>query len=228
MSRSWNELVATLADRVAGGVPMLAFLSVLAAGVVSLALYFWPHWLPWRWRLRRHSGRSAGTTAGRRGRRWRTRIGALRWRFRWRRRRRQRGRPAAEPLPADELPDLPAEVLVLSADELAAAGRYAEAVRERLRAIVRELVERAVIGHVPGWTVTELAGAASSARPELSGPLSAPSGIFSEIWYGQRVATRADDLAMRAHAQTVRRVLAEPLAGEPVTATPAPSPGGPP
>ena len=110
-------------------------------------------------------------------------------------------------LPPDELPDLPAATLVLSADEYAAAGRFAEAVRERLRAIVRDLVEREVITHRPGWTVTELAREAASARPAAATPLDAATAVFSEIWYGQRVATATDDQAMRTHASGVRTAL---------------------
>src|SRR5690606_31612112 len=88
--------------------------------------------------------------------------------------------PEPEPEPAaDHLPAVAAEVLVLSADELAAQGRFAEAVRERLRAIVRELVDRGVVDNRPGWTVTELAALAGSARPELLASLVAATDIFS-------------------------------------------------
>jgi hypothetical protein len=97
----------------------------------------------------------------------------------------------------------------MTADEYAAAGRFAEAVRERLRAIVRDLVEREVITHRPGWTVTELARAAASVRPPAAAPLGAATAIFSEIWYGQRAATASDDTAMRAHSDQVRAAVAE-------------------
>jgi len=137
------------------------------------------------------------------------RLGRLRWR--WRRRKRTKGRAEAEDEYApDELPDLPAAQLALTADELAAAGRYKEAVRERLRAMVRDLIERGVLPQTPGWTVTELAVAAIANRPALATPMRAAVAIFSEIWYGLRPATADDDRAMRAHAAAVGQVAREP------------------
>jgi Domain of unknown function (DUF4129) len=211
VTRFCSELVAGLADRVGGGVPTLVFLTVLAAVLTSLGWYFWPAWLPWRWHWqgRRRAERRA---RDRRGRRWgRLRLGRLRWRLpRWRRRRRPAtaATPPAD-LPADALPDLRAEVLTITADQFAEAGRFAEAVRERLRAIVRDLIERDVLPPSPGWTVTELARGAASARPPLATPLHGAVAIFSEIWYGLRPATAADDAAMRAHAAAVAAVLAD-------------------
>jgi hypothetical protein len=210
VTRFCSELVADLADPVYGGVPTLILLSLLAAILVALGWYFWPAWLPshWRWS---GSGRRDRRSRGRRVRRPRSlRLGRLRWRLpRWRRRRRPTT-AATEPaeLPADALPDLRAEVLTLTADQLAEAGRFAEAVRERLRAIVRDLIERGVLPHSPGWTVTELARGAAAARPPLAAPLAGAVAVFSEIWYGLRPATAADDAAMRAHAGAVATVLA--------------------
>jgi Domain of unknown function (DUF4129) len=205
-TRVWNEVVAGFADLVRGGVPTLVFLSFVAAFLFALAWYFWPSWLPWHWRLR--GGRADSRTERRTGWRGRFRLGALRWRLR-RRRRKARVEEEQLDLPADVLPDLPAEVLALTADQLAAAGRFAEAVRERLRAIVRDLIERGVLPHSPGWTVTELATAAGRARPPLAAPLAAGGNVFSEIWYGLRPATSADDAAMRGHAEAIARGLAE-------------------
>jgi hypothetical protein len=202
--------VALLADPVRGGVPTLILLSFVAALLVGLGWYYWPAWLPWRWRLR-FGGGDGQRTRRRTGWRGRFRLGSLRWRWRFRwRRRKQRPLDAELDLPPDELPDLPAEVLATTADQLAAAGRYAEAVRERLRAVVRDLIERGVLPHSPGWTVTELARAAGQARPTLAAPLSAAVDIFSEIWYGLRPATSSDDKAMRAHANAIAGSLAQP------------------
>ena len=208
--RWWNETVADLGDVVP--LPLLGFLSLVATTLIALALYFWPHWLPWRWSIWRRERDGSGR--GERRRRFRFRFGAFRWRWRLRwRRRKRRGEPEpADELAPDELPELPAQVLALTADELAAQGRYAEAVRERLRAIVRELIERGVIPHTPGWTVTELANAASRARPALAAPLGGAGGVFSEIWYGLRPATAEDDHAMRGYAEAVRATLAQPVA----------------
>jgi len=206
MSRWWNEFVAVLADGTPGGIFGLAIALLIAATVIGVLWYTWPPRLSW---LRRRSG------AGRRGRwrgfrlRW-PRFGRLRWRLpklRWPWRRRRRVARALDEVADDELPDLPAEILALTADELAAAGRYAEAVRERLRAIVKELVERAIIEHRPGWTVTELAAAAARERPATAGPLRGAAGTFSEIWYGLRPATVHDDTRMRGYAASVHSAL---------------------
>lgn len=73
--------------------------------------------------------------------------------------------------------------------ELAAAqGRWADAVRERLRAIVRELEARGVLDPRPGRTAGEVAGEASSAVPSLSIELRRATTTFDEIWYGGRTA----------------------------------------
>jgi hypothetical protein len=109
----------------------------------------------------------------------------------------------------DELPDLPVEAFLSLADRFAAEGRYAEAVRERLRGIVRGLVDRQVIEHRPGWTVMELAQAAATARPAVGTPLREAAQVFSDIWYGQRPAGATDDARMRVLAEQVGR-LAEP------------------
>lgn len=218
--RAWNEFVADLADPVPGGVPALAVLLITLTGLVAVLWYWWPRWLPAGrkgrsrgrrrvgWRLRRPPLRRWWRAL--RERRWRA---LLRWRLRrrWRSRLRRTGDRPNPDLPPDELPDQPATAMELSADELAAQGRYREAVRQRLRAIVRELVERQVVEHHPGWTVTELARMAGEARPATAAPLHGACEVFSRIWYGQRPAGAADDAAMRNHARQVRAALdAEP------------------
>ena len=192
MSRWWNELAAAVTDVVPP--PLLALLLFLAAAVVAALWYWFPAWVPRRLprfgRLHWHRPR------------WHWRWPTLRWRWsalraRWRRRR--DAEPAA-PEPVDDagLPDLTAEAFLSLADRLAAEGRYAEAVRERLRAMVRELVDREVIEHRPGWTVTELAAAAGARRPVVDAPLGEASDVFSRIWYGQRPAHAEHDDRMRA------------------------------
>lgn len=215
MSREWNEFVAALGDLLPGGVPVLGLLLFVLTVLVAALWYWWPGWLPHRWF--RWSGRRRGTVPSRR--RWRLRrprLGRLRFRFRWGWWRRRRPTPPPAELPGDEVPDLPAVILTLSADELAAAGNHREAVRERLRAIVRDLIERQVIAPRPGWTVTELAGVAGRARPAAAGPLRAASDLFSDIWYGQRPATAEDDRSMRTYGEQVRAAVAPPAGTVPM------------
>lgn len=202
MSRWWTELVGALGERFPLG--LVAVLLVLVGVIVGIAWYFFPAWIPRRvpaiftgafWRRLRSRLR------------W-PRLRLPRWRVRWPKLRRRKRKEKPEPeiteaqldalLEApDELPEVPTAVYESLADRLAREGRYAEAVRERLRAAVRDLVIHRVVGNQPGWTVTELASAAGKARPDIDPALSAAGGLFSEIWYGERAATEDHDVRMR-------------------------------
>jgi Domain of unknown function (DUF4129) len=209
MSRWWTEHAAAVDDAV--GLGLATLLLLLAAGLVAAAWYWFPAWLPWRWWPARRTRSRA---------RWRW---PWQWSWRWPRWpwRRRRARPADEPAPGlveaggDDLPDLPAAAFLSLADRYAAEGRYAEAVRERLRAIVRELVDAGAIENRPGWTVTELARAAGVARPPVARPVSGASALFSDIWYGQRPADRSHDGQMRGYAGEVHEHLRRAPAGSP-------------
>jgi hypothetical protein len=186
---------------VAGPIDAIGFgwcaLIVLAvAGLVAAAWQTFPAWLPRRswlgwWRALR-----------------------ARWPW-WRRRRRERPIQAgavpdatADPV-ADQLPDVPSATLTSLADAFAAQGRYAEAVRERLRAMIRELVDAGVITHRPALTILELSRTAARARPPMGPAVGGASRIFSDIWYGERPATADDDAAMREYAGAVRAQVRE-------------------
>ena len=91
------------------------------------------------------------------------------------------------------------------ADEHAAAGQFADAVRERMRAIVRELETRGVLDPRPGRTADEVAREAGAAVPTIAGDLRAAAGVFDEIWYGGRPATPQSDALMRQADDRVRR-----------------------
>lgn len=91
------------------------------------------------------------------------------------------------------------------ADEHAAAGRFAEAVRERMRAIVRELEARGVLDPRPGRTADEVAREAGAAVPTIADDLQAAAEVFDEVWYGARPATPQSDALMRQADDRVRR-----------------------
>lgn len=76
-----------------------------------------------------------------------------------------------------------------AAEALAAQGRFAEAVRERLRAVVRELEMRGVIDPRDGRTADEVARDAGTAVPALADDLRRGAALFDEVWYGGRPAT---------------------------------------
>jgi tetratricopeptide (TPR) repeat protein len=212
MSRFWTGFV----DRVGQilPLPLTVLILLVIAAAIGLLWYFFPRWVPRRLPRFRKPAWS-----------WGRLFGKGRWRFRWRwpdwrawfkRRKRDAGTDLESAIEAleqsdEELPDAPLEAFLSLADRYAAEGRYAEAVRERLRAIVRDLVNRGVIQHRPGWTVTELAIAATSARPALDRPLTEAAMIFSEIWYGQRPATAEHDARMRVLTTQVDAALVVPV-----------------
>ncbi|MCM0676377.1 DUF4129 domain-containing protein [Micromonospora phytophila] len=186
-SRWWTETTATLGDHVP--LPLAALLLVAGAALVAAAWYTFPAWVPRRLP--------------------RLRLPRLRLP-----RRRRRPRPADAPAPVVPAPrdgeeELPAAVHLSLADRLAAEGRYAEAVRERLRAMIRELVVRRLVQPQPGMTVLEVVSAATGARPQVGPPLSAAGAIFSELWYGRRPASAEHDRRMREHAADLDRVLTD-------------------
>jgi hypothetical protein len=105
--------------------------------------------------------------------------------------------------------DLPADIsseqLRAEADAFASRGQWSEAVRARLRAVVRALEERGVLDPRPGRTAAEVAAEAGSARPEWRDPLWKGALTFGEIWYGRRPATAEDDAVLRELDTTLRR-----------------------
>ena len=78
-----------------------------------------------------------------------------------------------------------------AAEQAAAQGRFAEAVRERLRAVVRELEARGVLDVRPGRTAGEVAADAGRAVPALAADLRSAAVLFDEVWYGGRTADRS-------------------------------------
>ncbi|GGQ79394.1 DUF4129 domain-containing protein [Couchioplanes azureus] len=191
MTRAWDEFAAAVFDRVSP--PLLLLLILLAAAGLTGALWYWfPAWVPRRlprWALPR----------------WRM----PRWRLpRWRRPRFSRRRRPATETPARATIEFEPTVVLsdgtLLADRLAAEGRYAEAVRQRLRDIVGDLTAAGVVSPLPGTTAAEVAAAAAVRRPAVAAPLGGATELFSEIWYGDRPADRAHDEHMRALTGEVR------------------------
>jgi hypothetical protein len=91
-----------------------------------------------------------------------------------------------------------------AADAHAAAGRWAEAVRERLRAVVRSLEERAVLEPRPGRTADEAAAEAGLALPDCAADLRSAARLFDDVWYGGRPVGPEGDAALRALDERVR------------------------
>ncbi|MEU9133955.1 DUF4129 domain-containing protein [Kitasatospora sp. NPDC048540] len=72
------------------------------------------------------------------------------------------------------------------------AGRWDEAVREQMRALVRALEERTVLDVRPGRTADEAAAEAGRALPAHASALSDAARTFDDIAYGERTAEAGD------------------------------------
>jgi len=84
-----------------------------------------------------------------------------------------------------------------SADTLAAAGRWSEAVLDRFRAILRSLEKRAVVDERPGRTAHEAAVQAAAVLPPCAADLHRASRMFDDVCYGDVEAGRDDDAWLR-------------------------------
>jgi hypothetical protein len=92
------------------------------------------------------------------------------------------------------------------AERLAASGAYAEAVRERLRALFRDVEERDLVDARPGRTADEIARDTAAALPSAAREVREAARVFDDVWYGGRTAdagayervVRADDAVRRA------------------------------
>ena len=90
----------------------------------------------------------------------------------------------------------------------AAAGEWDDAVRERLRAVVRSLEERDVLDVRPGRTADEAAAEGGRAIPAAADALRAAARTFDDVWFGghhadeaaYRVVVVADDAVSRSRA----------------------------
>ncbi len=93
----------------------------------------------------------------------------------------------------------------LAAAAHAGSGRHAEAVRESLRAIARQLDERALVEPRAGRTANEVAESGAAVLPAAADELRATARLFDAIWYGGRRANDADSAAAAAADSAVRR-----------------------
>ena len=77
------------------------------------------------------------------------------------------------------------------AETAAREGRFADAVRERLRAVVRDLEARGALDPRPGRTAGEVARDGGAALPSVADDLRRAAVVFDEVWYGGRPADAA-------------------------------------
>ncbi len=78
-----------------------------------------------------------------------------------------------------------------TAENCAAGGDWAAAIRHRLRAVARQLEETGVLAAAPGRTANELARDAGAALPHLAGELIKAATAFNDVTYGELPGTQA-------------------------------------
>ncbi|MFI2350086.1 DUF4129 domain-containing protein [Streptomyces sp. NPDC019443] len=84
-----------------------------------------------------------------------------------------------------------------AAEAHAAAGRWNQAVQERMRAIVRSLEERTLLDPRPGRTADEAAAEAGRSLPGHADGLRASAREFDDVTYGGRTADQQAYLRLR-------------------------------
>jgi hypothetical protein len=84
------------------------------------------------------------------------------------------------------------------AEQYAAQGDWAAAIRHRVRALARGLEETGVLDAVPGRTATELARDAAAVLPALSTELFSAANTFNDVTYGERPGTESAYRAIAA------------------------------
>jgi hypothetical protein len=84
-----------------------------------------------------------------------------------------------------------------AAEELASAGRWSEALQERMRCVVRSLEERTLLEPRPGRTADEAATEAGRSLPEHADALRKAARDFDEVTYAARPANAQAYARMR-------------------------------
>ncbi|TDU88442.1 uncharacterized protein DUF4129 [Kribbella voronezhensis] len=92
------------------------------------------------------------------------------------------------------------------AEQEAAAGNYAAAVRSRFRACVAELTERTVLDERAGRTAYEAVADAGRAVPALRDVLQPAALVFTEVVYGNRPGTPERYALVVAADEAARKV----------------------
>ncbi|MGW3342776.1 DUF4129 domain-containing protein [Nonomuraea rubra] len=99
-----------------------------------------------------------------------------------------------------------------AAERLAQEGRWTQAIQERLRAIARDLEERALVDGMPGRTADELAAEAAVSLPAFAQELAAAARSFDDVTYGGVMGTREAYETMTGLDERLRQARPVPLA----------------
>lgn len=102
----------------------------------------------------------------------------------------------------------------VAAERHAAAGEWPEAIRERLRAIARDLEERVIVEPRAGRTADELAVEAGATLPDHADALLAGVRVFDDVWYGGRAGDAAGYEQLTELDRRLRAAKPKPLVAE--------------
>ena len=100
------------------------------------------------------------------------------------------------------------------AEQCVAQHDWAGAIRQRVRALGRQLEQDAVLAPLPGRTAGELAREAGSALPHLADDCATAAIVFNDVTYGGQPGTERDYRLVADLDDRVRRESA-PAAGAP-------------
>ncbi|MEV6874076.1 DUF4129 domain-containing protein [Amycolatopsis sp. NPDC051128] len=100
-----------------------------------------------------------------------------------------------------------------AAAEAVSAGRYDDAVRDRFRAVVRALEERALLDVRSGRTADEAAAEAGVLLPDVATELRQGARLFDDVHYGGRDGTEAAYRALTELDERCRRARPVAMAG---------------
>lgn len=103
----------------------------------------------------------------------------------------------------------------IAAEHHAAAERWDDAVRERMRAVVRALEERALLDHRPGRTADEATADAAHLLPDHADSLRRAARAFDDVRYGGRHATEHTYRELRTLDGELERARPRITAGSP-------------
>ncbi|MFJ6796404.1 DUF4129 domain-containing protein [Streptomyces sp. NPDC091268] len=102
-----------------------------------------------------------------------------------------------------------------AAEAHAAAGRWTEAVQERMRAVVRSLEERTLLDPRPGRTADEAAAEAAVPLPAHAAELRAAARAFDDVTYGSRPGTPDTYAHLRTLDEALSRTKPAPTGPRP-------------
>lgn len=130
-----------------------------------------------------------------------------------------RWRPRTADVEVETDPEVEPRQYRTAAQRAADAGDWSSAIRERFRALVRELEHRTIIDPRPGRTALEAAGTAARMLPEVEPELHTAARLFNDVMYGELTADSAGYHRMSSADDQVREAATRFRHSEPDDAT---------